>query len=229
MSVLEVNDHLLIQVRTPVLNFYILREGASLFLIDAGFIGGRGQLQRALNSSGWDKHRVVGIIVTHGHLDHILNIKALADEFDAWIAAPALDLSHYQGTPTYSGMATVTGMLEAVGKPMLGFQPFTPDRLLNDNDQIDIWGGLQAIHLPGHTEGHMGFYSPAKKLLFSGDLFASYRMWPHLPPNIFNSSPEDIPDSLQKASALDLEGVLPNHGDRAEPPEHLERLRKLLN
>ena len=107
------------------------------------------------------------------------------------------------------------------------FQPFVPDRWLDDGDLIDIWQGLRAVHLPGHTHGHMGFYCERLKLLFSADLFSSYQGFVHFPPNIFNSAPAQLPQSCATALALEPAGVFPNHGDRSTPEEHLARLRRL--
>jgi len=217
----------LIQIRAPGVNYQVLRDGSGLCLIDAGFVNGLDYLWRALRERNWEREKIVGIIVTHGHLDHILNVGKLARETGAWVAAPRLDAAHYQGQPIYHGLSRVTGLLEAVGRPVLGFTPFTPDRLLDDGDALDIWHGLRAIHLPGHTAGHTGFYCEALKLLFAADLFASNAMLTHLPPRIFNSVQRQIPSSVAKALALDLLGVVPSHCDKSSPEVHLERLKKL--
>jgi glyoxylase-like metal-dependent hydrolase (beta-lactamase superfamily II) len=214
----------LLQIRSLGVNFYVLRDSEGLYLIDGGFVGGRHLLRRALKKRGWSGERIIGIIVSHGHLDHILNIGRIAEETGAWIAAPRLDTSHYKGCPSYRGVARITGFLEAIGRPLLGFRKFTPTRLLDDGDMLDIWHGLTVIHLPGHTAGHSGFYCERRKLLFCSDLFASYRHFSHLPPGIFNCDGVEIPKSVTKALGLDLSGVLPNHGDDSPPEVHLERL-----
>jgi glyoxylase-like metal-dependent hydrolase (beta-lactamase superfamily II) len=217
----------ILQVRAPSLNFYVLRDASGLYLLDAGFIGGRFLLRRALHCRSWDREPIRGIIVTHGHLDHILNVYDIARETRAWIAAPRLDADHYAGHPHYRGWARVTGCLESVGRPVLHFRPFVPNRWLDDGDFIDVWHGLRAVHLPGHTRGHMGFYCERFRLLFSADLFASYRGIAHFPPDIFNSDPEQLPQSAVTALSFDLAGIVPNHCDRASPEEHLQRLRRL--
>jgi len=215
----------LLKIRGPGVCYHALRDDSGIHLIDAGFIGGRSLLARALKRHGWHHAPLPGIILTHGHLDHILNVGKLAAEHGAWIAAPAADAAHYSGKARYHGPAKVTGMLEAIGKPLLGFRPFRPDRLIHDDETLDIWHGLRAVHLPGHTAGHTGYHCEKLRLLFCADLFASYGNFSHLPPRIFNSQPEAIPASIRKALALDLEGVLPNHADNAPPATHLERLR----
>lgn len=219
----------LVQVRAPYINFYVLRDDDGLYLIDAGFIRGRGFLRKALKKHNWDQLPIRGVIVTHGHLDHILHVGRIAEETGAWIAAPRLDEAHYIGKPIYTGWAHVAGALEFMGRPALGFRKFTPTRFLDDGELIDVWHGLTTVHLPGHTHGHSGFYCEKLKLLFCADLFASYASWPHLPFAIFNSDGSKITESIDKALALDLEGVLPNHADEAEPEIHLKRLKVLAN
>ena len=73
----------------------------------------------------------------------------------------------------------------------------------------------------------MGFLSESKRLLFCGDLFASFPGFSHLPPAIFNFDAGLVGLSIARVLSLDLAGVIPNHGDGADPSTHLGRLRRL--
>jgi glyoxylase-like metal-dependent hydrolase (beta-lactamase superfamily II) len=216
------------QVRTPGVMFHVVREPDGLYLIDAGFIGALTALGRTLRRLGWGELPVRGVLLTHGHLDHTLNLRSVQVRFGAWVAAPRLDESHLLGRHPYRGSARICGWLEALGRALLRYKSCAPDRWLQEGDELPILGGLRVIGLPGHTVGHVGFYSASRRLLFTGDLFASHWFLVHPPPFFLNTAGKQLPQSLHKALGLELSGVIPNHGDRASPEEHLRRLRSLV-
>jgi glyoxylase-like metal-dependent hydrolase (beta-lactamase superfamily II) len=218
----------LLKVRNAAVCFYVLRDGEELYLIDSGFIGGVSALEKALIMRGWNDLPIRGVILTHGHLDHIFNVSKIVKRDGAWIAAPRLDASYYNGRPKHQGVSRVTGWLEGLGKSIFSYQSFTPDRYLDDGDFLDVWHGLRTIHLPGHTLGHCGFLCEKLGILFSADLFASWEKFTHWPPAIFNQDATAIRRSAERVMKLNIKGLLPNHCDDAEPAEHLERLRRII-
>ena len=217
----------LLAIRAAIVTFHVLKDESGLYLIDTGFINGKRFLRRELKRRGWDHLPLRGILLTHGHLDHTLNTVPIAKKYGAWIAGPRADADHYLGQARYRGLARVTAFLEGVGRPMFGYQPFTPDRMIEPNEELPIWGGLRAVHVPGHTAGHTVYYSPRRKVIIGGDLFNSLPGWPLPPPDIFNSFPEQIPAAIDTALKLDLVGVIPAHCDESSPAVHLTRLRRL--
>jgi glyoxylase-like metal-dependent hydrolase (beta-lactamase superfamily II) len=206
---------------------YVIRQEDELYLVDGGFVGGIGLLTRTLKKAGWSGLKVRGVLLTHGHLDHTLNLAKFQQIFGAWVAAPQQDAAHILGAYPYKGISRFCGLLEAVGRPVLRYKPCAPDRWFKDGDEFPLLGGLRVIELPGHTAGHVGFHSPTRRLLFCADLFASFRFLSHLPPPFLNTSADDLHRSVSRVLAMDLDGLLPNHGSSASPAVHLARFRRL--
>ena len=118
--------------------------------------------------------------------------------------------------------------LEALGRRVLRYRPVEIDEPLQDGLELPYWGGLRVIHLPGHTQGHCGFYSARFGLLFSGDLFASYGFFAHLPPAILNSCPEFFPASLERVKELSPKLIIPNHYFGFDGTRHRRRFAALM-
>ncbi len=208
-------------------NIHVLRDGDKLYLIDGGFIGGVTLLQRALKKVGWSGLRIEGVLVTHGHLDHVLNLHELRQTYGLWIAVPKLDKLHYQQQYYYSGSARICGWLEKLGRRILGYKSAAVDYWLEVGEILPIWGGLKVLHLPGHTVGHCGYYAESRGILFSGDLFASYGIFSHLPPRFLNDDHIQSRKNLEKLNGIKLRHVYPNHGYCESGEIHLKRLNKI--
>ena len=104
------------------------------------------------------------ILLTHAHIDHAGATGELARMRQLPIVGPHPgDQFWIDGLPQQSKMF---GFPAAV--------PFTPTRWLHDGDTVQIGQStLQVRHCPGHTPGHVVFFSPEARRVFVGDvLFA---------------------------------------------------------
>lgn len=101
------------------------------------------------------------ILLTHAHIDHAGGTAALARQLQLPIEGPHEgDLFWIQGLPKQSAM---------FGFPQA--ELFTPDRWLQDGDTVQVGNvTLQVIHTPGHTPGHVVFYSAGDQLALVGDV-----------------------------------------------------------
>ena len=208
----------------------LIAESGDAVLIDAGLIGEQSQIRRQLQRHGLGARNLKAILLTHGHLDHVGNLAWAKAWSGAAIWAHSLEQTHIDGTFPYRGTATWCGRLERAGRRWLRVGDAVPiDQPIADGDELPFWGGLRVVHLPGHTLGHCGFYSPRYDLLFSGDLFASYFLrGAVLPPPIFNAAPELIPASLEKARCLNARWLVPQHYDVLDGALHRRRFDALL-
>jgi len=190
---------------------HLLVDSGGAVLLDTGFPGDAGRIRHAMATLGLGPGDLKAILLTHGHIDHAGNL-AWAK---AWSGAPVyahpLEQVHIDGKFPYAGLARVTGVLESVGRKVMGYQPASIDVPIADGDELPFWGGLKVVHLPGHTYGHCGFYSTRHDLLFTGDLWVRFLMRTQVSPRIFTVAPELLPASMKKARAIGARWVVPGH------------------
>lgn len=101
------------------------------------------------------------ILLTHGHIDHVGAAKALAEHAGIPIVGPhEADSFWLESLPEQS--------------KHFGFkpcEPFTPTQYLNAGDTVRLGSKtLEVLHCPGHTPGHLVFFSPSSKLAWVGDV-----------------------------------------------------------
>ncbi len=160
---------------TPVL----INDGRTLMLVDAGFPGQIGLFEEAVAKCGFSLSQLTHVIFTHQDMDHIGCINELKK------ASPHLiTVAHVEEKPYIQGdlipikaaqRAKAAGDDEAqkafAEEFMKGFENrrtaiHVP---VNNGDMLPAAGGIQVVHTPGHTPGHICLYLPAHRLLITGD------------------------------------------------------------
>ena len=104
--------------------------------------------------------KLVAIIHTHGHLDHILASGQLKEATGAEIKIHQDDKFLWD---------TVEQQCRAFGVPFTPLPP--PDAWLVDDETLPCCG--VAMHTPGHTPGSTSFWFKEQKLLIAGDTLFS--------------------------------------------------------
>jgi glyoxylase-like metal-dependent hydrolase (beta-lactamase superfamily II) len=206
---------------------HLLVEGDRAWLLDTGMVGEPVLLRRLLRRLGLGPGSIEGILLTHGHLDHAGNLAAIKEWTGARVYGHPAEQIHVDGEYPYEGTARWCGRLEAAGRWAFRYRTALIDEPIGEGDVLPFWGGLRVVHLPGHSDGHCGFYSEKHDLLFSGDLFASYFFKPHVSPSIFTSRPELLPGSLRRVLELDPRWIVPNHYDILDGELHKRRYVEL--
>lgn len=105
--------------------------------------------------------KVQKLLLTHGHLDHIMAVKALRDHFQVEVFG-----SHIADKPLFERLPE---MCQQFGLPPVS--SFLPDHWLNEGDTIEVGELSYSVrHLPGHAPGHIGFFDFDNRIVFSGDV-----------------------------------------------------------
>ena len=129
------------------------REAA---LVDPG-----GDIELLLAAVAERELKLVKILLTHGHLDHVGGTAALVDRLELPVIGPHRD-----------DMFWISILPQQA--QMMGFSPvenFTPDQFLQDGDRVSVGKSeLQVYHCPGHTPGHVIFYDSETQLALVGDV-----------------------------------------------------------
>ena len=105
--------------------------------------------------------KLVKILLTHGHLDHVGATAELASLFGIPIEGPQIDEN--------SLIAQLPRQCVMFGFPPV--QAFTPDRWLQQGDTVSFGKQtLEVLHCPGHTKGHVVFFNRGDQLALVGDV-----------------------------------------------------------
>ena len=138
-------------------NCYVVRADASsteAAVVDPS--GAATELRLLLASLGT---RCAGILVTHGHWDHLVGVAELAQG---------------AGAPVYmaEGERVLLESPEGFTPPGISLPPYTPDVLLRGGEAVEVAGiEFDVLSVPGHSPAHLAYHADGS--LFSGDvLFA---------------------------------------------------------
>ncbi len=134
--------------------FPVNEETGETVIIDPGDEAER--ILDFLKKEGW---KPAGILLTHGHFDHIAAVPELRK---------ALDLKVYAGKreERLLGDGELNESLTFLRRSIT----VKPDRLLSDGEEFELAGlSFRMIDTPGHTEGSCCYYMEKEKVLFSGD------------------------------------------------------------
>jgi hydroxyacylglutathione hydrolase len=110
------------------------------------------------------KVTVEKVFLTHGHIDHCAGATTLATHYGVPIEGPHPDERFW--------LDKLPDQSTRFGFPAA--DAFEPDRWLQDGDAVRFGDEtLEVYHCPGHTPGHVVFFSRAHRLALVGDvLFA---------------------------------------------------------
>jgi glyoxylase-like metal-dependent hydrolase (beta-lactamase superfamily II) len=210
-------------------NCYVIESRQGPVLVDPGWPAGASidHLTAGLRTIGCELSEVHGILVTHGHTDHVGIAGHLREVSGCWISMHAADaeLVRTMQDGSTSGHRNATWMdlcgVPSAERAAMSFTPDSfawtndaePDRLIADASDCGVPArSVVAQWTPGHTPGHLCFTLPAEGMLLTGDMVLP-RITPHVGSNADGLRP--LANFLASLDALlsmpaDIQ-VLPGH------------------
>jgi glyoxylase-like metal-dependent hydrolase (beta-lactamase superfamily II) len=206
-----------VQIKGFIENAYLIK-GDRTALVDTGARQSYRKIEKALRKNGVAPENIEFILMTHHHFDHAANLARLKRISGATVIAGALDAPVIEGTeqsPRPSDLNRIGRLLRKLPPKMVAsyqsYEPCEVDRKLEDGDVIEELG-LEAVALPGHTAGGMGYIDREGKRAFTGDMASKYKFMWSMPSLSFSDNLKSIFESQDSLVSLGLETAYAGHG-----------------
>jgi len=148
-------------------------------LVDAGMPKSANAIIREVESRFGSNARPNGIMLTHGHFDHVGAIVELVEHWNVPVFAHELEIPHLRGEKSYpEADPTVEGGLVARMSPYFPNEPINLGNHvepLPSDGTIPILTDWKWVHTPGHSPGHVSFFRESDRALIAGDAFVTVK------------------------------------------------------
>jgi len=163
---------------TRDLCLYLLK-GEEAMIIGGGMSYIGPSLEKQFSAMDFDLNRIKYLVIPHSHFDHCGAVPYLKRRFPrAEIVASAYSKEVFSKEKAVNFIANAnkemvekSGLQDEYEQLNLQFDGISVDRVVGENDAIDLGDGIQAhfIEVPGHSKCCIATYIPRLKAIFPSD------------------------------------------------------------
>jgi glyoxylase-like metal-dependent hydrolase (beta-lactamase superfamily II) len=229
------------QIRLPLIdsplgwvNAYLIAGDAGYTLVDCGWDTPDvlDALRKGIDEIGVRLEQIRSLVITHNHPDHYGLAGRLVKLSRCSLVMHHLEAVHIESryASTENLLGEMSEWLRINGCPAADLKQLTtssmgiasrvnialPDTLVNGGEHLDTGRyDFEIVWTPGHSAGHICLYERQRPLFISGDHILN-----PITPNIglhaqsMGNPLADYLDSLEAVRELDVETVLPAHGEQ---------------
>lgn len=216
--------HMNLTGRSSVIYPALLWDSEGATLVDTGVPGQLDAIRREIENAGVGFESVRHIILTHQDIDHIGGLPEIirVQGGDIEVLAHEEDKPYIEGDKPLLKMnrERMAQMMESLPEPqrqqlerIFSAPPSgRVDRTLYDGEELPLHGGIEVIHTPGHTPGHLSLFVRKARLLIAGDELRVEEGELVGPSEWATPDMESAQASLRKLTDYQIEHVLCYHG-----------------
>jgi len=177
MKLIQRSEHLF-EVPMGFVKAFLIRGNNELALIDTGVPGMEMSIIKAIDDAGLDSSVLKHILITHLHFDHVGSLFKLKEltgarvyihEDEAEAVERGIIMRTCTPAPTLVSRIAVP-LISSAKRQEKRIEGTRADKLLHDDDRLDIAGGIRVVHTPGHTIGHVSYLIENEDgILITGD------------------------------------------------------------
>ncbi len=172
------------------LECYLLDCPEGVVLVDTGMQpSALDKIEAELNLMGRRWFDVEAVLITHKHGDHIRNLPKVKELTGAEIMSHKGDAEDIESS---------------TGVKVKG---------LEHGETLPYCGGIEVVHVPGHSEGNCCYHLPKKKLMIAGDtVFGDEEGNLEAPPERYCLDVEQASRGIKRLMDYNFDALLITHG-----------------
>lgn len=214
----------IVPVNTGFVNVYLIKGENNWILVDTGIPGSEDRILKAMGENSIKPEDISHIVLTHGHGDHVANLKYYKDLTGAEIICHiAIKQNLIDGEEVKATPQTFKGRVLNFFFKSKQMESITPDITFDDRydlNQIGLEGVI--IYTPGHSVGSTTIILDSGQVLIGDQLRGKPGKYDF---GMFYDEEKTAIESLKRIAEYNITKIYLSHGDIISKDDLLEAVK----